>query len=99
MGWASKAIEALQKGETVKIRPRGHSMTGRVNDGDLVTLEPCKTDPSKNDVVLAKVNGRVYLHLVYAVDHDRFQIGNNKNHINGWTGRACVYGVAVKVEP
>ena len=99
MGWASKAIEALQKGETVQMRPRGNSMTGRVNDGDLVTIEPCKADPVKNDVVLVKVNGRVYLHLIYAVSHDRFLIGNNKNHQNGWTNRSNVYGVVTKVEP
>lgn len=40
MGWANFAIAALQKGETVKIRPHGHSMRGKVNSGDLVTLEP-----------------------------------------------------------
>ena len=26
MSWAKFAIEALRKGETVQIRPRGHSM-------------------------------------------------------------------------
>src|SRR5712692_5973596 len=40
MGWATAAIEQLTKGETVTVRPRGHSMTGRVNDGDQVSVEP-----------------------------------------------------------
>ena len=40
MGWADFAKEALRKGETVLVKPRGHSMKGKVNDGDIVTLEP-----------------------------------------------------------
>lgn len=36
MSWAKFAIEALQRGETTQIKPRGHSMKGKVNDGDLV---------------------------------------------------------------
>src|SRR2546427_4654261 len=39
MSWAKFAIEALRRGETAQIRPRGHSMRGKVDDGDLVTLE------------------------------------------------------------
>jgi hypothetical protein len=45
MGWAS---EHLQRGETVTVRPRGHSMTGRVNDRDLVTVEPRRSRASWN---------------------------------------------------
>jgi len=44
MSWAKYAIEALQRGEVTMIRPRGHSMKGKVNDGDLVTIAPC--DPA-----------------------------------------------------
>ncbi len=40
MSWAAAAIERLQRGETATVRPRGHSMTGKVNDGDHVTVEP-----------------------------------------------------------
>ena len=72
-------------------------MTGYINSGDLVTIEPCKTPPVKGDVVLSKVKGNVYLHFVYAVDVGRYQIGNSKNHINGWT--RTVYGIVTKVEP
>ena len=43
MGWASAAIERLRRGETVTIRPRGHSMTGRLGDSDTVTVEPALT--------------------------------------------------------
>jgi hypothetical protein len=99
MSWAKFAIEALLRGETVQIRPRGHSMRGKVNDGDLVTLEPC--DPTAlqpDDIVLVKVRGRDYLHLIKAMNGGRFQIGNNRGHINGWVGHNCIYGRATKVE-
>jgi hypothetical protein len=53
MGWANFAMERLQKGETVQIRPSGHSMTGRVNHKDLVTLAPCDPDElAVGDIVL-----------------------------------------------
>jgi hypothetical protein len=42
MGWASFAVAELDKGQTVQIRPRGHSMTGKVNDRDLLKLTRLK---------------------------------------------------------
>ena len=99
MSWAKYAIEALQQGKAAQIKPRGHSMTGKVNDGDLVTVEPC--DPAKlstGDIVLVRVKGRVYLHLIKAKDRGRFLIGNNRGGINGWVGANCIYGVATVVE-
>lgn len=99
MSWAKYAKEALRRGETVTVRPRGHSMKGKVNDGALVTLEPC--DPAALEVgaiVLVRVSGNDYLHLVKAIDRGRFQIGNNRGGINGWVGPSAVYGIATKVE-
>lgn len=99
MSWAKYAKEALARGETVQIKPRGHSMQGKVSDGDLVTVEPC--DPSTlavGDIVLVRVHGNDYLHLVKAMDNERFQIGNNRGGINGWVGPHCIYGKATKVE-
>ena len=99
MSWAKYAKESLTKGETVQIRPRGHSMKGKVNDGDLVTIEPC--DPNKlevGDIVLVRVKGNDYLHLIKAINQGRFQIGNNRGGINGWVGHNCVYGKAIKIE-
>jgi hypothetical protein len=100
MGWANFAIEQLQKGETVQIRPSGHSMTGKVNHRDLVTLTPCHTDALEvGDIVLVRVKGNVYLHLIKAIDNKkRFQIGNNRGRINGWVGASAIYGKATKVE-
>ena len=98
MGWATFYIEALKRGETVKFRPRGNSMTGRVESGQLVTVEPVNLEDVRvDDVVLCKVKGNEYLHLVGAVDSGRVQIQNNKGFVNGWT--RFVYGRLVKVEP
>jgi len=99
MSWATFAIEALQRGETVQIRPRGHSMRGRVNDGDRVTLEPCvPASLCVGDIVLVRVHGTDYLHLIKAIDGERFLIGNNRGRVNGWVGKNGIFGKAIKVE-
>jgi hypothetical protein len=99
MGWATQACAALRRGKTVQLRPRGHSMTGRINSGDRVTVAPC--DPAAlrvGDVVLVRVRGAEYLHLIKAIQGERFLIGNNRGRINGWVGKNAVYGVATVVE-
>lgn len=99
MGWATYACEALRRGETVHLRPRGHSMTGRINDGDYVTVEPCAPETLKlGDVVLVRVHGHEYLHLVKAIQGGRYLIGNNRGGINGWVGKHAIFGIATKVE-
>ncbi len=99
MSWASAAIERLQRGETVTIPPRGHSMTGKVDDGDRVTLAPAsRRELVVGDIVLVRVHGHVYQHLIKARQGERLLIGNNRGGINGWGGRHAVYGVAVRVE-
>jgi SOS-response transcriptional repressor LexA len=99
MSWAKFAIEGLRAGRTVQIRPRGHSMKEKVNDGDLVTVAPCKPEELRaGDIVLVRVRGTDYLHLIQAIDGERFLIGNNRGGINGWVGPHCVYGKAIRVE-
>ena len=100
MSWAKFAIEKLKNGETVQVRPRGHSMKGKVNDGNLVTVSPCNpAQLSVGDIVLVRVKGNVYLHLIKSINNGRFLIGNNRGGINGWVGHNCIYGFATKVEP
>lgn len=96
MGWATAYIKDLQSGISLKFRPRGNSMTGRVNNGQLVTVVPFVGPPAVGDVVLCRVNGTEYLHLVKAVQGDRALIGNNKGGTNGWT--KAIYGRCIKVE-
>ena len=74
-------------------------MKGKVNDGATVTLAPCEPSALRvGDVVLVRVSGSDYLHLVKAIDGSRFQIGNNRGGINGWVGPTAIYGVATKIE-
>lgn len=37
MGWATPYIAKLNLGETVSFRPRGHSMKGKIESGQLCT--------------------------------------------------------------
>lgn len=99
MSWAKRHVEALSRGETVRFRPRGSSMSGRVEDGELVTVVPADRGYAVGNVVLCKVKGRHYLHLIKAITDDRVLIGNNKGFTNGWTSRKNIYGVLAKVEP
>lgn len=100
MGWATGYIAKLKEGESVSFRPRGHSMKGKIVSGQLCTVEPIKNAEalSKGDIVLCKVNGNQYLHLIKAIQGQRYQIGNNRGGINGWIGANLIYGKCVKVE-
>jgi Peptidase S24-like len=99
MSWATHYIEKLKIGETVQFRPRGKSMKGKVESGQLVTVEPLMDRQlQKGDIVLCKVNGSQYLHLVKAIQGDRYQIGNNIGRINGWININSIYGICTSVE-
>jgi hypothetical protein len=98
MGWANHYIEKLQAGERVSFRPRGNSMTGKVENGQLVTLAPVGEESIHvGDIVLCKVNGVQYLHLVKAISDQRYQIGNNRGRVNGWTSRKNIFGIVIQV--
>lgn len=99
MGWATGHIEKLRAGETVSFRPRGNSMTGKIESGQLCTVTPVDPETLKvGDIVLCKVNGQEYLHLIRAIQGPRFQIGNNRGRINGWVSAKAIYGKCVSVE-
>lgn len=100
MGWATPYIAKLRNGETVSIRPRGHSMKGKIESGQLCTIEPISEAATlkKGDIILCKVNGNEYLHLIKAIQGLRFQIGNNRGRINRWIGPNSIFGKCVKVE-
>lgn len=98
MTWATAYIERLKAGETVMFRPRGNSMSGRIESGQLCTVAPVPVaEVSKGDVVLCKVRKAQYLHLVKAVQGERFLIGNNRGKINGWIGSRHIYGKLISI--
>jgi len=99
MGWATHYIATLKSGESVQFRPRGHSMKGKIASGQLCTVRPCTIEKLKvGDIVLCKVRGTQYLHLIKAIRGQQFQIGNNRGGINGWIGPNGIYGLLIKVE-
>jgi hypothetical protein len=73
-------------------------MKGKVASGALCTVEPLQGPPQVDDVVLCRVKGAQYLHLVKAIQGERFQIGNNIGGINGWIGINAIYGRLIRVE-
>src|SRR3954454_23075030 len=98
MGWAANHVQKLRAGETVQFRPRGHSMRGKIESGQLVTVEPAPERLEVGDVVLCRVRGAEYLHLVKAVRGGRYLIGNNRGGVNGWASRSAIFGKCVRVE-
>ena len=97
--WAAVAFQALARGDSVRVRPRGHSMRGLIEDGSLVTLEPCRADElAIGDVVLARVRGwLLVLHEIRGVELDRFQIGTVAGRSDGWVTAADIFGRVVVV--
>lgn len=75
-------------------------MTGRVNDGDLCEVRRPRTEDAlkAGDVVLCRVRGAQYLHLVKAVRNGQYQIRNNRGEINGWVSRNGIFGLLVSVK-
>ena len=98
MSWADRSIAELREGSISQCRPHGGSMKGRIESGQLVTLDPNKT-PEVDDAVLCRCKGNVYIHLVKAVqghgEKRRYLIGNNRGGTNGWT--SAIYGVVTEV--
>ena len=86
--------EHLQLGETCIVVGYGNSMTPKLMSGEAVIMEPVTTDTvlEKGDIVLVKVNGHYYCHLISAIRNNSYQISNNHKHVNGWVSKNKIYG-------
>ena len=74
-------------------------MTGRIESGQLCTVAPVDVSTLNiGDIVLCRVRGREYIHLVKAIQSQQFQIGNNRGRINGWIGPASIFGKCIRIE-
>ncbi|MFZ3495539.1 S26 family signal peptidase [Streptomyces sp. 5.8] len=101
MGMLDVQADRVRAGATVEFRPTGTSMVPLVHSRQHVRVapaEPALLEPG--DIVLARVSGTVYLHLVTAVDtpRRRVQISNNRGRVNGWTGHDRVFGICLTVD-
>lgn len=90
-------VEKLEAGEQVELNPKGNSMTPKIESGQKIVISPITEEIEVGDIVLAKVKGRYYIHLVTAIDKDknRWQISNNHGHINGWSSK--IFGVVSEI--
>jgi len=98
MGWAKEAQAALERGQTVDVRPIGGSMRGKIESGQRVTIAPI--DPEQvniGDIVFIKWHGGHLLHLIVKATATDVLIGNNLGKKNGWTARSAVLGKVVAV--
>jgi len=89
----------LQQGLVGCIQGFGQSMTPILKSGQKVICEPVKDDTklNKKDIVLCKVKGHYYLHLIWAVRNDKeYLIGNNHGRPNGWVSRNQIYGKVIE---
>lgn len=93
-----RALRELEETGVTTIRGCGSSMTPRIPDKALLTIEK-QEEYEVGDAVMCRVRGNWYEgHLVLAKNEKRgYKIGNNHGHVNGWTKK--VYGKVVKVEP
>jgi hypothetical protein len=101
MGALDAVAGRVAAGSTIEFRPDGSSMTPLIHSRQRVTV--AAVDPTRlevGDIVLVKVAGTVYLHLVSALDtsYRRVQISNNRGRVNGWTNHAKVYGICTAVD-
>lgn len=71
-----------------------------ISSGQLCTVEPIGEQRlAVDDIVLCRVKGAQYLHLIKAIQGDRFQIGNNRGGINGWVTRRQIFGRLIALAP
>ena len=90
-------IQKLLNGETIISKEGGNSMLPLIKSKQPVKIEPIDNEKIKvGDIVYCKVQGRIYTHLVKAIDKNKgFLIGNNQGRINGWT--KTIYGKVTEI--
>jgi hypothetical protein len=101
MGALDAYASQVAAGATVSLRPAGSSMLPLIRSRQLVTVEPVESSTVEvGDIVLARVKGVTYLHLVSAVDktRKRVQIGNNRGRVDGWTDYVRLYGLCTSID-
>lgn len=106
-GWqlmaTRKTLEAIRtltedRAPVLRYKEGGNSMEPIISSMEPVDLYPVDpTQLEKGDIVLVRVHGKIYTHLVSALEPKRAQISNNHGKVNGWTPFKNVYGIVVRV--
>lgn len=91
--------DKLREGNTCKVLGVGNSMTPILKSHQEVICIPVTEDTvlEKKDIVLCKVKGHYYLHLIWAIRGNQYLIGNNHGHANGWITRNSIFGKVTKI--
>lgn len=91
--------DKLREGYTCRVVGIGNSMTPILKSRQAVMCDPVteETDLKKRDIVLCKVNGYYYLHLIWSIKGDQYLIGNNHGHANGWITRKNIFGKVTEI--
>lgn len=98
MSWVKEALESLKQTSEAQVRPMGSSMRGRIESGQLVTLQRAGyPDVAVNDVIFIRWKGNYLLHLVVDKQDNRLLIGNNVGKINGWIPADAVIAKVISV--
>ncbi len=99
MGWVNDALTQLNETGKAQIRPFGGSMRGRIESGQLVTLQAISPEEiNVDDAALVRWKGSFLLHLIKDIQGDRVLIGNNLGKINGWIRMVDVLAKVIAVE-
>lgn len=99
MGWVKDAVRQLKEKGTCQVRPMGGSMRGRIESGQLVTINLVDSEDIKeDDVVFVRWKGNYLLHLVMEVTREKIVIGNNLGKINGEVSKNDIMGKVIKIE-
>jgi aspartyl-tRNA synthetase len=93
------AEEALKENEYIKIKGVGNSMTPILKNKQTVLVQRInkETQLEKNDIIFCKVGPYYYLHKIISINKDRYQIGNNHGHVNGWIGRENIFAKVIRI--
>jgi hypothetical protein len=98
MGKVKDALKRLKENGECDIRPFGGSMKGRIESGQLVTLQVINGDNVKvDDAVFIKWKGNYLIHLVKKITETEVLIGNNLGKTNGWISKKDVIAKVIKV--
>jgi Rieske Fe-S protein len=94
MSWVQDALKGIRSSESVYVRPRGGSMSGIIEDNELVQISgiPINHKYEVGQVVFVKWKGNYLLHLINQVNETSVQIRNNKGKVNGWVSYSDIIG-------
>lgn len=88
-------VEKLKAGEDCYLYSSTRNLEPVIKAGQCVHIIPVTEDVelNKEDVVLCRVNTKIYLHKISAIrNKNSYLITDNYDNKRGWIGRVHIYG-------